>query len=738
MSTIKNPVIVGVVITVFMGFGHCREYFVSVSDGSDSNPGTQDKPWKHIQKAVSALQPGDICTIRGGRYYEEVSISGLKGTQDKPITFRSYPGESVVFDGTKGPIKSTWTKYKDNIYQATIEEDIWQLFVDGEMQINARWPNAFWHNYSVFDYTKWGFSSQNSTYDMEKGRGVMNDNGTQGLADSGINATGAIAILNIGSWKTFTGLVESHHPREPFFSYQLESPVGNIKFVPNNCRYFLEDKLEFLDAPTEWYYDIKAKKLYLWTESSDSPENHEITGKKSIYALTITDGSSWIVLSALNFFATTVFIMGSSGENIVQDIQLDSCHFSYPSYSKRMLGSLAVPNTTTIYYSGELSKDSGMFKIFNCTWEYADGQTIKYRGVNGVFVNNLWHHNDFTCVGDGALFQSLGVHDEFVRNVIHSNGPSVGYAPGGARDTLGLPFGDTVRLNLLYDLKFLQNDGSHIQTMINSQNGTILEYNWCFDTMKYGIRFDRVNQDNASWGYNGTISHNVVWSTGGIMVKGDKHRVLNNLVFNSSGLYDMLMFGPPGSGAKQENKHTVVANNILQHGACSNGRVQPCPGNPGNFSNNVNNSVAEYLRDPENLDFRPKPTSDYITKGIGPYGEESMREGGVYWIPGRQLLTASTPIPPNSTMTAKCDAHLMWLEGYNSDSHDVYFGTNKTAVIKATTMSPEFKGNFKSPSNIVDPGPLKSRVMYYWRVDATQGHSKHRNEDVWQFSCWSH
>ena len=71
------------------------EYYVSVDDGSDSNPGTLDKPWQHVQRAVSVLKPGDICTIREGNYYEEIAISELNGT-DKPITFRSYPGESVT------------------------------------------------------------------------------------------------------------------------------------------------------------------------------------------------------------------------------------------------------------------------------------------------------------------------------------------------------------------------------------------------------------------------------------------------------------------------------------------------------------------------------------------------------------------------------------------------------------------------------------------------------------------
>ena len=723
-----------VVVLLLASFVYCEEYFVSVNDGSDADSGTFSKPWKHVHKALSVLKPGDVCTIRSGRYFEEIEISGLIASPDKPIVFRSYEGENVIFDGTGGPIQTKWTKYKDNIYQATLEEDIWQLFVDEEMQINARWPNAFWYDYSVFDYTKWGFSASNSSYNVDKGIGVMSDNGTQGLANSGVNATGAIAILNIGSWKTFAGLVTSHNPNEPNFNYRLEEPVGQIKFVPSHCRYFLEDKLEFLDAPTEWFYNMNTKKLYLWTQSSDSPENHIIKGKKSTYAFTINK-SSWIKLIGLSFFASTINVVN---ERDVGGFELSSCHFSYPSYSKRMLGSLAVPNTTTIAYTGVLTEDAGDFKVFNCTWEFSDSQPVNYRGGNGLFQNNLWHHNDFSCVGDGFAFQSRGNRDVFIRNVIHSNGPSVGYSPGAGHLDEALPVGDFVKLNLLYDLKFLQDDGSHIQTGVNAQNSTILENNWCFDTMKYGLRFDRSNSDNASWGYNGTISHNVVWNTGGVMVKGDKHHVLNNLVYDSTGLYDMHLFGGPGDGVKQENNHTVIANNIIQSGACSSEKYVPCPGNPGNFSNNIQYvDVRACLKDPDNFDFRPLLHSSYITKDIGPYGEESMKHGGVYWIPGRQLLTASFPIPPNSTSTAKCNADLMWLEGYGADYHDVYIGSDKSSVMKANNSSHEFKGSFKVPSNVVDPGLLKPGITYYWRVDAVQHSSNTLNKlgTVWEFKC---
>ena len=713
------------------------EYYVSTA-GSDSNPGTLAQPWLHVQRAVSVLKPGDVCTIRGGTYHEEISIEGLKGTQEQPITFRSYPGEEVVFDGTY-TIAGSWSSYKNNIYYMELESDIWQLFVDGEMQVNARWPNAFWHDYSVFDYTHWGFSSSNSTYNLEEATGVMIDNGTQDLAKSEMNATNAIAILNIGQWKTWAGRVTDHQTGTNTFSYSLDPKPKAVHFVPHNCRYFLEDKLEFLDAPSEWYYDMTTKELFLWLESSESPDKHSIHGKNSTYAFTITNSSSWIMLYGINFFATTVYISGG-GEKIydVDNIILDTCNFTYPSYSQRMLGSLAVPNMTTLYYKNDLTLHAGNFTVTNCVFEYADGQTISYRAADGVFSNNLWHHNDFTCVGDGGLFASDGVRDNFVRNTVHSNGPSVGFQPGAgfsADRALGLSIGSDVRLNLFYDLKYLQNDGSHVQTPIASQNGTTLQYNWCYDTMKWGLRFDRVNQDNASWGYNGTMGFNVVWGTSGIRLKGDEHQCYNNLAFNNSNYYDIALFGYPGDGVKGENNHTTTTRNVLQHGACGSLKdPQNCPNVPGNYTNNYVGDVFKVLRDPANFDFRPLPNSHLITENIGPYLKESMEHGGTYWIPGRQERIASMAIPPSGSTNAKCDAHLMWLAGYGASAHNVYFGTDFEAVNNANNSSPEFKGRMEVPANIVDPGPLQEAKQYYWRVDTLITSTVIKGA-VWNFKC---
>jgi hypothetical protein len=79
---------------------------------------------------------------------------------------------------------------------------------------------------------------------------------------------------------------------------------------------------------------------------------------------------------------------------------------------------------------------------------------------------------------------------------------------------------------------------------------------------------------------------------------------------------------------------------------------------------------------------------------------------------------AGAPQPANGAEGVEHAPILTWTPAENANSHHVYFGMDKDAVNKATTDSPEYKGNKASGSASYDPGPLDWNVTYYWRVDA--------------------
>ena len=72
-------------------------YYVSPG-GDDSNPGTYSLPWKTFAKAVSMATANVTVFIRKGTYNERL-IPVNSGTADGPVTFASYPGDSVIING---------------------------------------------------------------------------------------------------------------------------------------------------------------------------------------------------------------------------------------------------------------------------------------------------------------------------------------------------------------------------------------------------------------------------------------------------------------------------------------------------------------------------------------------------------------------------------------------------------------------------------------------------------------
>lgn len=76
-------------------------FYVSAESGSDSNAGTLQAPWKTLQQAFDALQPGQIAYLRAGTYGAFCTASTFKraGTPAAPITVQGYPGERAVLHG---------------------------------------------------------------------------------------------------------------------------------------------------------------------------------------------------------------------------------------------------------------------------------------------------------------------------------------------------------------------------------------------------------------------------------------------------------------------------------------------------------------------------------------------------------------------------------------------------------------------------------------------------------------
>ncbi|MET0412139.1 MAG: right-handed parallel beta-helix repeat-containing protein, partial [Polyangiaceae bacterium] len=82
------------------------DYFVAPDGNDDASGTTASKPFQTMRRAVAAAAlPGDTVWIRGGVYPADNWNNQLSlthsGTAAAPITFRNYPGELPILDGSE-------------------------------------------------------------------------------------------------------------------------------------------------------------------------------------------------------------------------------------------------------------------------------------------------------------------------------------------------------------------------------------------------------------------------------------------------------------------------------------------------------------------------------------------------------------------------------------------------------------------------------------------------------------
>jgi Pel9A-like, right handed beta helix region len=183
------------------------DYFVA-PDGSDANPGTQGHPFATIQHAADVMQPGDVCRVGPGTYRESVVVR-RSGRDGSPIRFVADPAGDVLLSGTE-PIDGPWTVHEGAIYKTHVEGDFPQLFVDGRMMVEARWPNRRLPE-ELWDVSKWAKAGKGSRY------GKMVD---PELAKTGIDWTGGRATLNVAhQFYTWTRTVTEYSLGTDTFEY---------------------------------------------------------------------------------------------------------------------------------------------------------------------------------------------------------------------------------------------------------------------------------------------------------------------------------------------------------------------------------------------------------------------------------------------------------------------------------------------------------------------------------------
>ncbi|CAL4158368.1 unnamed protein product [Meganyctiphanes norvegica] len=727
------PLLVLLVAVTHLNIGYAASYVVDGDNGDNMNTGLDEvNAFKTISYCIEQLlNPGDECLIRSGRYHEEIEMSGFKGTEEKPFIIAGYKDECPIWDGTVPIYPDNW-EYDEltGICSATIDQfidhDIFALLLDDDLLTSARWPNALWSDKTIFNNSYWGKAGKESSY------GNIFDDGQAGLAESGIDATGTMAILNIGSWMTYVKEVLDHERGTQNFTYNHD--MGEVHWVNGHLQYYLEAGLELLDAPGEWYFDNTTKVLYvIMPDYQGCPDPHmsNLRGRTIDYGLTIWD-STGITISDIDFIAANIKAYSvNNPESHVDLITLDSLRFKFPSSSHRMLKSDREPHQTRLTARNNHYK--GKVTVYNCTFEGSDGVPLIHDGTGNVISNNLFVYNDWVGqdAGAGGVVHGLGSEEIFSRNTFLYNGATSGLRPG---------IRATIEYNHIVGQceGLIQNDGAGIHIQIPQSDGVRIYNNWVHDSPKYAIRYDSPGHGGSHMGRNGYTGFNVQWNTGSIMVKGDNHTIESNTALDRSDPKEctLCVIYRLREDPTIENNQTIVINNggIQIDGGknVEDGSRWPVPGEvvENNYSGH---DVKSYMVDPTNLDFRPivgGVLDQEIVIGAYAPGLKSAR----YWIPGRQIYKASMPIPPNgATVPVSRDA-LMFLEGNKAEYSYFYLGTGKNDVDNASTDSAEFQFTFNiEDGNILQLPELNAGTTYYWRVDSQRGEDIFKG-DIWEFS----
>ncbi len=216
------------------------ELHVSPS-GDDANRGTAEKPLRTFVAAQRAARGKKVTVLfHAGAYYlpETVSLTA----EDSGTTYAAAPGETVIISGG-ARLEPKWEPFRDGILKTTVPAGsiIDQFFVNGAAQPMARYPNFDPAILPYGGYAADAFSPERAARWANPAGGFMH----------------AIHKAHWGGYHyQITGKAENGE-------LVYEGGWQNNRQMGMHPEYrFVENIFEELDAPGEWYHDVRTATLY--------------------------------------------------------------------------------------------------------------------------------------------------------------------------------------------------------------------------------------------------------------------------------------------------------------------------------------------------------------------------------------------------------------------------------------------------------------------------------------------
>jgi alpha-N-arabinofuranosidase len=118
--------------------GQAAEYHVAIN-GKDANAGSAAAPFRTIQHAAQAAQPGDVITVHEGVYRERVNPPRGGQSDARRIVYQAAPGEQVEIRGSERV--TNWVKIQEGVWKAVLPNTFFGNFNPYTDLIRGDWFN---------------------------------------------------------------------------------------------------------------------------------------------------------------------------------------------------------------------------------------------------------------------------------------------------------------------------------------------------------------------------------------------------------------------------------------------------------------------------------------------------------------------------------------------------------------------------------------------------------------------
>ncbi|MBN1127811.1 MAG: right-handed parallel beta-helix repeat-containing protein [Chitinispirillaceae bacterium] len=384
---VRFGIIMLLVIAVFPL--HAARYHVS-SSGSDQNSGQDPaSAWRHLSHARSTVHSGDTVLLKRGDVFRE-----SQGNWPSSITLSAYGDPSSLLPTISGAVEiNGWTRHEGPVYVADCPEAIAYLFVNDSLMPLARYPDTGWLRIDTV---------------IENSDGTNTSVLDNALASHPRNRADYWADANI-RWRRWSWWFETRRVASYEAAGRLRlSGQSFIHLAP--CRdwgYYLDNKLEELDAPGEWYQDAASGRIYLHAPGGGDPGALRVEGSLRPFGLDL----SGCRVERIRF---TMF--RNAGLRISGSSAVDGCRFE------------------------NIGSDSGGAAL-QATWEIQDAHI-----TGNVFFNNFnlaisWNEN--TAHVSSASF--------IEHNTFMNTGCVPGYGGSGSWHAAGIIISNGRNVHIRYN-----------------------------------------------------------------------------------------------------------------------------------------------------------------------------------------------------------------------------------------------------------------------------------------------